>query len=279
MESKAIQLVPLNRIKLLSNVRERLVESEQDALAANIERNGMLGPCIGYEVGSDVALVAGYRRVDAMARAGKDAVPMILLDHVPTATEFLVLQLSENCLRSGLTVSERARAYDRLMNESGWSAAEVATNVCDASEPMISKLRTLLVFSKEVQDHIDAGRIPISSAYAIATVNDADERQRLVAAVLDGRLKRDALVKRIKALKSNQRQPQRPRQAKRPPRERVTVPLGAGRTITVVGPGLCVETLITWLEELVNRIKIVNTASVRLKDLATLLRSPQTVER
>lgn len=279
METQGIKTVSLGRIKVVSNIRERLVEEEQVALAESIRQNGIQVPCIGYEDGAFVVPLDGHRRIDAAPRAGLDAVPMCVLDHLPSPGEVARLQLVINCHRSDLKPTERARAIERLMHQSGWSAAQVSARLGERSESMISKLLTLLVLPKDMQDLIDAGRIPISSAYSIATVNDAEERQRLVAAVLDGSLRRDQLVKRIKSLKRNQQQPRRPRQAKRSPRERVTVPLGAGRAITFVGPGLCVETLITWLEDLVNRIRIVNTAGVGLKDLATLLRPTQTAER
>lgn len=197
---------------------------------------------------------------------------MIVAEQAPTPAELLTLQLVANCQRSSLKTMERVRAIAKLMTESGWSASEVSLRLGGPSEATISKLLTLLVLPKEVQELIDAGRIPTSSAYSIATVNDAEERQRLVAAVLDGGLKRDELVNRIKSLKRNHQQPRRPRQAKRPPRERVTVPLGAGRAITVAGPGLSVDTLITWLDQLLNRIKRINGPGVGLKELGGLLK-------
>lgn len=275
MEVREIQFVPRSRIEVRSNARERLVEPEQVALAANIAENGILSPCVGYEDGPKIVPVIGHRRIDAAARAGLNCVPMIVLDHVPTPAEILILQLSENCMRSDLKVSERARALEDLMQKSDWSAAHVSQKLQLGSEATISRLLTLLVLPKTVLDLVDAGRIPISSAASIASVPNADERQRLIDEVLAGRLPRDRLVKRVKSLRGNHHRSSRPRRAKRPPRERVTVPLGEGRAITIVGPGLCVETLIMWLEDLVNRIRHVSVTGAAVKDLGALLKSAE----
>lgn len=261
------------------NIRELGSPEKLAALKLSVQANGILVPLLGHIEGKNRLVDDGNHRLHVARELGMETVPMILADHSPSPTELLTLHLVANSLRFNLRPTERARAIDRLIRESGWSAAEVSSRLGERSESMISKLLTLLVLPKEMQDLIDAGRIPISSGYALATVNDACERATLVTRVLDGSLTRDELVKRIKSLKCNRKQPRRPRQARRPSRERVTMPLGAGRAITVVGPGLCVDTLIKWLEDLVNRIRIVNTASVGLKDLVILLRSPQTVEQ
>lgn len=272
MEPKTIELVPIAKIEIRSNVRERMVESEQVALAESIKQNGIQVPCIGYEDGPFVVPVDGHRRIDAAPRAGLDAVPMCVLDHFPSPGEVARLQLVINCHRSDLKPTERGRAYERLMTEFGVTAAELASHANEKSEATISRLVAILVLPKPIQDLIDAGRIPVSSGSALATVTNADERERLVAGVLAGRLTRDQLVKQIKALKSHTHQPSRPRRTNRPPRERVTVPLGAGRAVTVVGPGLSVETLIAWLEDLVNRIRGIHTPGVGLKDMIGLLK-------
>lgn len=272
MIHKLNQSVAIKRIEVRSNIREHFVEEEQVALAQSIKAGGILVPLIGYREGEAVIVLDGHRRLDAANRAGLEAVPMIVAEQAPTPAELLTLQLVSNCQRSSLKTMERVRAIDRLMRESGWSAAQVSDRLGERSESMISRLLTLLVLPKEMQDLIDAGRIPISSGYALATVNDPAERERLGAGVLDGSLKRDELVKRIKSLKQDQQPPRRPRRAKRPPRERVTVPFGAGRAITVAGSGLSVDSLITWLDQLLTRIRRINAPGVGLKDLAVLLK-------
>lgn len=273
MGAGLVEHIPSKRIEVRSNIRDRLVEAEQVSLAQCIKANGILVPLLGYREGDAVVVLDGHRRLDAANRAGLDAVPMIVAEHAPTPAELLTLQLVANCQRSSLKTMERVRAIAKLMTESGWSASEVSIRLGGPSEATISKLMALLVLPREVQDLIDAGRIPISSGYVLATVTDPNERAPLVAGVLDGSLKRDQLVTRVKSLKNKQQRVVRPRRTNRPPRERVTVPLGPGRAVTVVGPGLSADTLVAWLEDLVNRIRGFNTPGVGLKDMIGLLKS------
>ena len=268
MVSKLDQHVAISRIEVRSNVREQLIEEEQIALAQSIRANGILVPLLGHSDGDAVVVDDGHRRLDAATRAGLKAVPMIVAEHVPAPAELLTLQLVANCQRSSLKTMERVRAIAKLMTESGWSASEVSLRLGGPSEATISKLLTLLVLPKEVQDLIDAGRIPTSSAYSIATVNDAEERQRLVAAVLDGGLKRDELVKRIKSLKRNHQQPRR---AKRPARDRFTIRVGPGRSLTVSGLNLTLTSLTEWLQALLKRIGTLEPQDMALADAAKAL--------
>jgi ParB-like chromosome segregation protein Spo0J len=167
---------------------------------------------------------------------------------------------------------ERARSIERLMQESGWSAAQAAAKLGEQSESMISKLLTLLVHPKEVQDLIDAGRIPMSSAYAIATVPDAVERQRLINEVLGGRLTRDRLVAEIKTRKQNSESTASRKRA-RPRRSRVVLQLGEGCSVSVK-PGVTLEMFVTALRDLLQRCSGLEPQS-DLADAVKALADPQ----
>ncbi|HMQ17179.1 MAG TPA: hypothetical protein PKC49_14515, partial [Phycisphaerae bacterium] len=112
----------------------------------------------------------------------------------------------------------------------------------------------LLVLPREVQDLIDAGRVPMSSAYAICTVPDAAERERLIQAVLDGRLTRDRLVAETKAVKAGRPNP-RTSTRQRTARERVVIKLGEGRSVAVSAPTLSVDSVVTWFIDLAEQLR------------------------
>lgn len=251
MEPKLVENVPVSPIVSRGNIRKGLVEEDQVPLAESIKVNGILVPLLGHREGDAIVVDDGHRRLDAARRAGLDVVPMIVADRVPTMSELLTLQLVANCARSGLTTMERVRAIDGLMRESGWTASEVSRRLGGPSEAMVSKLLSLLVLRREVQDLIDAGRMPISSAYAIATVPDGGERERFIAEVLAGRLTRDKLVAVIKAGKSDNGRAQ-PRKPSKPRRARVVVPLGDGCSVAFK-PGVTVQAFITRLQDLMQR--------------------------
>lgn len=252
MEPKLVENVPVSPIVSRGNIRKGLVEEDQVPLAESIKVNGILVPLLGHREGDAIVVDDGHRRLDAARRAGLDTVPMIVADCVPTTSELLTLQLVANCARSGLTTMEQVRAMDRLITEGGCTAAQVSLALGGRpSAPMISKLLSLLVHPRQVQDLIDAGRVPISSAYAIATVPDGGERERLIAEVLAGRLTRDKLVAVIKAGKSDNGRAQ-PRKPSKPRRARVVVPLGDGCSVAFK-PGVTVQAFITRLQDLMQR--------------------------
>jgi ParB/RepB/Spo0J family partition protein len=250
-------------------VRERRSEEDRLALAQSVKQSGILVALLGHCEDSDIVLDDGYGRLDAAAAAGLETVPMVVSDHAPTPAELITLQLVVNTLRSDLTVMEKSRALARLMQETGWSAAQVSVKLGKPSPASISKLLALQVHPREVQDLIDAGRIPMSSAYFIATVADAAERERLIREVLDGRLTRDRLVAQTKVVKAG-RSAAPPRKPRQVVRERVSIPLGEGRSVSVSAPTLSVESLIAWFADLAERIR---TAGADGRPLAEVIRA------
>lgn len=270
------EIVPVDELPSHGNIRDPLSDSNRAILKRSIEANGIVVPLIGYFEGTQKHVIDGYQRLDLAKALGIKAVPMILADHKPTAAEVLTLQLVANCHRFGLKTMERVRAMDRLMTEGGCSAKEVSLKLTGPSQGNISKLLSLLVHPRDVQDLIDARRLPMSSAYAIARVPDAAERERLINEVVSGRLTRDKLVAVIKAGKRNKGCPETPKRSTRPRRARVVVPLGGGRSITVAGPGLAIDALLAWLDELVQRINGIRTDGMELSEAVRLLAAQNT---
>lgn len=245
--------VPIDTLISSGNIRAALDEERQVALARSIAESGVAVPLIGHYEGDTIVLDDGHCRWDAARRAGKDVVPMLLSDHTPTSAERVTFQLLANTQARGLKVMEHARALNELMQATGWSAAQVSAKLGSPSASQISKLLSLLVCTRDVQDLIDDGRIPMSSAYEIVKVGDAAERERLIREVLEGRLTRDGLAAQTKATRAGKAGA--PRKPKRALRERVVFALGQGRSLAMCAPALNVESAAAWLMELAQRIK------------------------
>ncbi len=254
MLSHVVQQVPTSKPVSSGNIRARLDEEEQVSLAQSIARNGILVPLLGHYEGDAIIVDDGHRRLDAARRAGLATVPMLIAETAPTPAERVTLQLLANTQRQGLKVTEHARALHDLMQATGWSAAEVSVRLGRPSPGTISKLLSLLVLPRDVQDLIDAGRIPMSSAYATCTVPDAAERERLIQAVLEGRLTRDRLVAETKAVKAGRPAP-RTNKRQRVARERVVIRLGEGRSVAVSAPTLTVDAVVNWFMDLAEQLR------------------------
>lgn len=266
MPERIVQDIPTEKPISRGNMRTRFDEEVQVSLTQSIAQNGILVPLLGHPEGDRIVVDDGHRRLDAAKRAALPTVPMIVAEHAPTAAERGMLQLLANTLRVDLKIMEKSRALAGLMKETNWSAADVSLKLGGPSPASISKLLTLLVLPREVQDFIDAGRIPMSSAYIIATVADAAERERLIQEVLSGRLTRDRLVAQTKANKSaaGVTRPRKPRQARR---ERLVIPLGPGRSVALSAPTLSVECVLAWLTDLVDRIRTAGANGRALGDV------------
>ncbi|MCZ7632948.1 MAG: ParB/RepB/Spo0J family partition protein [Phycisphaerales bacterium] len=254
MREHVVQQVPTGKPVSPGNIRARLDEEEQVSLAQSIARNGILVPLLGHYEGDAIIVDDGHRRLDAARRAGLATVPMLIAETAPTPAERVTLQLLANTQRQGLKVTEHARALHDLMQATGWSAAEVSVRLGRPSPGTISKLLSLLVLPRDVQDLIDAGRIPMSSAYATCTVPDAAERERLIQAVLEGRLTRDRLVAETKAVKAGRPAP-RTNKRQRVARERVVIRLGEGRSVAVSAPTLTVDAVVNWFMDLAEQLR------------------------
>lgn len=274
MEPKAVQLIPIDQLVCEPQVRERLDEESLTGLAQSIHEVGVLQPLLVRRDGDRLVVVEGHRRIAASRKADLTKVPVIIDDQELSSLDVTLRQTVLNSQRQDLTPIERARAFSRLIEQSGWTAAEVARRT-GFSEATISRLTALLTLPDDVVRRIDAGEIPASTAYQIAIAGNSEMQSKLAEETASSRLSRDRVVEKMRG---SRRSP-RPRQSNRPPRERVTVPLGAGRAVTVVGPGLNVETLIAWLEDLLTRIRSVNASGIGRRDLSGLLEQLRTCRR
>lgn len=270
MREHVVQQVPTGKPVSPGNIRARLDEEEQVSLAQSIARNGILVPLLGHYEGDAIIVDDGHRRLDAARRAGLQTVPMLIAENAPTRAERVTLQLLANTQRQGLKVTEHARALHDLMQATGWSAAEVSLRLGRPSPGTISKLLSLLVLPRDVHDLIDAGRIPMSSAYQIVTVPDAAKREQLIHAVLEGRLPRDRLVAETKAVKAGRPTP-RTNVRQRIVRERVAIALGNGRVVSVVGPTLSTADVIEWLSALAERLRLAAASNPLLADAVRIV--------
>ncbi len=272
MKKFVVQEIPVAEIVVDRNIRTRLDERAQAELAESIRQNGILVPLLGHREGTSIVIDDGHRRLDGGVRAGRATVPMFVSERTPTPAERLCLILVVNTQRADLKVMEHARAIHELMTQTGWSAADVAGKLGRPSAPSISKLLALLVLPRDTQDLIDAGRLPMSCAYLIATVEDAAERQQLTEAVLSGNLTRDKLAAITKTRRAAHRSSKasRPRAA-RLRMNRIVFPVGPSRRVTVSAPELSVESVTEWVGDLLVALRQANAGGLALEHVSTLL--------
>ncbi len=144
-----------------------------EELAASISANGILQPILvrprpngGYEI------VAGERRYRAALLAGLKTLPIIIREL--TDAETLALALIENLIREDIGPLETARAFQRLMEDFGWTQEEMGRRV-GKSRPAVSNSLRLLELSQPMQQSLERGEI--TEGHARALVGDRTLRE------------------------------------------------------------------------------------------------------
>ncbi len=174
-DTAGVMEVEVSALKANPNQPRRgFKESALSELADSIKEKGVLQPVL-VEAGEDgsYSIIAGERRVRAARMAGLRKVPVIVRKF--NDREKLEIALIENIQREDLTPIEEAQAYKKLMEASGLSQEEVATQVGKDRSTVANSLR-LLKLPAVMQKAVDDNEMSAGHARAILmTVNTADQ--------------------------------------------------------------------------------------------------------
>lgn len=167
---ETIQQIPVEAIQANPwQPRQTFDEEALTDLADSIKQEGVLSPLLVVERNGETLLVSGERRLRAAKIAGLATVPAIvrILDDSAMATIALV----ENIQRADLNPLEEARAYARLMESSGQSAAQVAAAV-GKSRAHVANMVRLLDLPALVLDLLAEQKISAGHARALLGIPD-----------------------------------------------------------------------------------------------------------
>lgn len=205
-----VQEIPIEMIQRnLEQPRKNFSEPELEELTASIRERGVLQPILLRplsEPAGQYQIVAGERRWRAAQRAGLRTIPGLVREL--SDLEVMEIALIENIQRADLNALEEGRAYAAMMERFPRNAEQIASVVGKSRAHVANTLR-LMRLPREVQDHLEAGRISAGHARAILDLDDA-------AAVADRIIRRGLNVRQTEALvrtargRSAKTQPARP---------------------------------------------------------------------
>ena len=209
--------------------RKEFDDDAIDRLAASLLKHGQLmpirvrwNPALGKWV-----VISGERRYRASLRAGLNTVACIFAEDGLTTSEILQEQIIENLLREDLKPIEQARAYRQLMELHNWTAKELAGEL-QVSQGAVSKSLSLLNLPPDLQAQVDDGRIPATTAYEVAKVDDPATQRDVARRIVDEKLTRDAATEVVREVTARPAQVREPK-ARAP---RPAPPLTMSRTFT-----------------------------------------------
>jgi ParB family chromosome partitioning protein len=202
---EGVREVPTSRIAANPFQPRREFAPEQLAeLEESIKKNGLLQPLVvrprgtATPDGADWELIAGERRWRAVRRLGWSQVPVVVREIDDRA--MLVLAIVENVQRAGLSALEEAAAYKQLIDEFGYTQAEVADSV-GRERSTVTNLLRLLQLPASVQRMVNEGQLSMGHARAILGLEDEREMADVARQAAETGMSVRAVEERVRQLR------------------------------------------------------------------------------
>lgn len=154
------------------NPRRRFNEEELAELAQSIREHGIVQPVVvrpSPSVAEHYEIVAGERRWRAAQKAGLANIPVLIRDVDDKAA--LELAIIENVQRADLNAMEEARGYQQLMDEHGYTQADLGQVIGKSRSHVANTLR-LLKLPEAVGEMVTNGELSAGHARALVNSND-----------------------------------------------------------------------------------------------------------
>lgn len=138
-------------------------------LVDSIREHGVLEPLVIAKTPAGYQIIAGERRWRAAKLAGMTHIPAIIRETSPKG--MLEMALVENVQRVDLNPLDRAKGFERLMNEFGLTTSEIAVRI-GKSVAYVSNSIRLLSLPDALKDGLLSGLISEGHARALAAIDD-----------------------------------------------------------------------------------------------------------
>ncbi len=181
--SGQIPLIPIDQIRPNPHQPRKTFNQENlEDLANSIREHGIIQPLIVINDGPDrYILIAGERRLRASKIAGLKEVPAIV--RTATEQEQLEFAIIENVQREDLNPLERARAFQRLVDDFSLTHEEVAQRVGKSRVAVTNSLR-LLNLPALVQQNVLNGVLSEGHARSLLALPNARAMESAMETIL-----------------------------------------------------------------------------------------------
>jgi ParB family chromosome partitioning protein len=184
--------------------RREFSAEQLSELEESIRKNGLLQPLVvrprtgTTPDGAEWELIAGERRWRAVRRLGWAQVPVVVRDIDDRA--MLVLAIVENVQRAGLSALEEAAGYKQLIDEFGYTQAEVADSV-GRERSTVANLLRLLSLPATVQRMVNEGDLSMGHARALLGLEDEREMADLARQAVEGGMSVRTVEERVRQMR------------------------------------------------------------------------------
>lgn len=168
-------------------------------LVDSIREHGILEPLVIAKTPAGYQIIAGERRWRAAKLAGMSHAPALIRETSPKG--MLEMALVENVQRVDLNALDRAKGFERLMNEFRLTTSEIAVRI-GKSVAYVSNSIRLLTLPDALKDGLLSGLISEGHARALAAIDDQSLMVEAYKIILreSGSVRRaEELARRMKA--------------------------------------------------------------------------------
>ncbi len=149
--------------------RENFDRVSLEELKQSIIEKGVIQPITVRRLpGGMYELITGERRVRASSEAGLTHIPAYIIE-IESEKELLELALIENIQREKLNPIEIAKAYQRLIEELGYTQEEIAKKIGKDRTTVANFIR-LLKLPEQIQESLKRGEITMGHARALINI-------------------------------------------------------------------------------------------------------------
>ncbi len=177
-------------------------------LVDSIKQHGVLEPLVIAKTPAGYQIIAGERRWRAAKLAGLTHVPVVVRETSPKG--MLEMALVENVQRVDLNALDRAKGFERLMNEFSLTTSEIAARI-GKSVAYVSNSMRLLSLPDALKDGLLSGLISEGHARALSSIDDTNlmiEAYKIILRESGSVRRAEELARRMKA---KSKQPPKPK--------------------------------------------------------------------
>ena len=179
---RRVARIPIEAIQLNPDQPRRSLDpASVRPLAESIRRHGQLSPILVRRAGDGWVLIAGERRLRAMALLGRSHIDAIALSSDPC--DSALIALVENLQREQLHFLDEAEAFRRILDTQPITQERLAASLSISPSALANKLR-LMKLPGEVRDELR--RLGLTERHARALLRLTDPEDMLSLARLAG---------------------------------------------------------------------------------------------
>jgi ParB family chromosome partitioning protein len=179
-----------------------------EELAHSIQETGLLQPIVAVPDEDSYIIIVGERRWRAAKKIGLQTIP-VLIRNLTKAQQHEAM-LIENLQREDLNPIEIAAAYQKMIQEFGYTQQEVANKVGKDRASVANYLR-LLKLPDDVQEQISNNQLSMGHARALIPIEDPGRQRAMARRIVRNNLSVRDVEKWVRRLQApSEKTPQTP---------------------------------------------------------------------